>query len=214
MRVAAVSLLAVSAFVLACKTGQQSTTPSTSPTPSTTQAPAPSTGAGVAAAPGAGGPPGAPGARAPGGRPRPTPAAMDTMRRGMVARMLTEIAGRENEPAGKVYQNVQMWKDLPARAFLDTMNAYGRALGLTCTGCHIGGQWASDDRQNKKLAREMQAMVNDLNTKTLASMKNVDEDYRRVTCAMCHRGSGHPAQTVSLDAVPPGGPPMQRPPNE
>jgi hypothetical protein len=210
MRVAAVSLLAVTVVAVACKTGQRTATPSTSPTPSTTQAPAPANGTGVAAAPGAGG------ARPPGGaRPRPSPAAMDSMRRGMVARMLTEIAGRENEPAGQVYKNVKMWKDVPARAFLDTMNSYGRALGLTCTGCHIGGQWASDDRQNKKLAREMQAMVNDLNEKTFAKMNNVDADYRRVTCAMCHRGSGHPAQTVSLDAPAPGGPPPgQRPPNE
>lgn len=219
MRVAVASLLAVTAAAaLACKSGQTAS-PSPGPAPSSAPTPAPQPGlpaGNVAANPGApggpGGPGGAPGAR----RPRPSPAAMDTMRRGMVARMLTEIAGRENEPAEKVYQNIQMWKGLPARALLDTMNAYGRALGMTCTGCHVGGQWASDDRQNKKLAREMQAMVNDLNTRQLASMKNIDADFPRATCGMCHRGAGHPAQTVSLDAQPGpmGPPPGQRPPND
>jgi hypothetical protein len=143
---------------------------------------------------------------------------MDTARRGMVARMLAEIAGRENEPAGTVYKNVRLLKDIPARALLDTMNAYGRALGLTCTGCHVAGQWASDERQNKKLAREMQILVNDLNAKQMPAMNNLDAGFPHVTCAMCHRGAGHPAQTASLDAPapapngPPGAPPMNRPP--
>ena len=210
MRVAAVSLLAVTVIAVACKTGQQTATPSTSPTPSTAQAPAPSTG--VAAAPGAGGAPGAPGGPQGVRRPRPSPAAMDTMRRGMVARLLTEIAGRENEPAGQVYKNVKMWKDVPARAFLDTMNSYGRAIGQTCTGCHIPDQWDSDQRKNKVIAREMQLMVNAINKDQLSKMPDLDDDHPPATCAMCHAGSGHPRKDVDLNA-PNAAPPMRPPGN-
>lgn len=148
-------------------------------------------------------------------RPRPSPQQMDSLRRGVVSSVLASIAGRENEPAGRVFQNVQMFKDMPARDFVNMMNdTYGRSLGMLCTGCHVAGQWASDDRQNKRLAREMQAMVNDMNARQLRNMKNIDEDFRKVTCAMCHRGAGHPVDAINVDGSPalPGPPPGQRPP--
>ena len=84
------------------------------------------------------------------------------------------------------------------RAFLDTMNSYGRAIGSTCTGCHIANEWDKDDRKNKVITRQMQAMVDDLNTKVLPNVKELDEDRPPVTCAMCHAGSGHPKKDVSL----------------
>jgi len=209
MRSAVVSLLAVTAAaVVACRSAQQKT-PATSPTPApgptTAQAPAPGS------APG-----GAPGAR-PAGRPRPSPAALDSMRRGMVARLLTEAAGHENDPAGEYFKNVKMWKTLPVRAFLDTMNSYGRAMGNTCTGCHIANEWAKDDRKNKGIARQMQHMVDDMNAQYLAKMPELDDDHPPVTCAMCHAGSGHPKKDVQLvpngapNGAPNGPPPAGRP---
>jgi len=193
MRAAVVTLFAATAAtVLACKSTQQTPTPTRAPgAAATAQAP--------------GGPrgPGAPGGPM---RVRPSPAAMDSMRRGAVAKVLSEIAGRENEPAGQVFKNVKLWKTLPARALLDTMNSYGRALGNTCTGCHIANQWDSENRKNKQIAREMQQMVNDLNANYLSKMPELDEDHPPVTCAMCHAGSGHPRKDVALSpsAAPPG----------
>jgi hypothetical protein len=213
MRAAVVPLLVVSAAVAAaCHSGARSTAPAPSTGVSPKPDAPPSAAGGVAqgqGAPGMSGMPGGPGGAR---RPRPSPAAMDSMRRGMVARMLTEIAGRENEPAEQVFKNVKLWKGLPARALLDTMNSYGRALGTTCTGCHVADQWASDNRKNKGIARQMQLMVNDLNTSYLTKVPELDEDHPPVTCAMCHMGSGHPRKDVDLGAPAPAPAPSSRTP--
>lgn len=130
------------------------------------------------------------------------------MRRGMITRLLADAAGHENDQAGQYFKNVKMWKTLPVRAFLDTMNSYGRSIGQTCTGCHIANEWAKDDRKNKVITRQMQAMVDDLNAKYLPKMPELDEDHPPATCAMCHQGSGHPKKDVQLVPSPmPGGPP-------
>lgn len=200
MRSAVVSLLAVSvAAAVACRSASQTSTPSAAPAPGPTTAQAPGSGA-----------PGGPGG--PGARPRPSPAAMDSMRRGMVARMLGEIAGKENLPAEQVYKNIKIWKGLPARALLDTMNSYGRAIGATCTGCHVAGQWDQDTRKNKVIARQMQRMTDELNRNALPKITELDEDRPPVTCAMCHAGSGHPRKDVPLTPGAPAGPPPTRPP--
>lgn len=214
MRARVVSLLAVTAAaVVACKSAQ---TASPSPKPSVSPKPeaAPSAPPTVAAQP-AGAPTGAPGQPGAGGpprRPRPTPAQLDTLRRGMVAKVLSEIAGRENEPAEKVFQNIKLWKGVPAKALLDTMNSYGRAIGGTCTSCHIPDQWASETRKNKVITRQMQAMVNTINKDQLSKMPELDEDHPPATCAMCHAGSSHPKKDVDLSA-PNAAPPMRPPGN-
>src|SRR5262245_11025189 len=49
-----------------------------------------------------------------------------------------KIAGRENEPAEKVFKNIQWLKSTPAGRFLRIMNGgYSRALGVACTHCHV-----------------------------------------------------------------------------
>jgi hypothetical protein len=50
--------------------------------------------------------------------------------------MAESIAGRENDPAGRVFKNMRIeWlKTTPARRLLDIMNGgYARALGVSCT---------------------------------------------------------------------------------
>jgi photosynthetic reaction center cytochrome c subunit len=111
------------------------------------------------------------------------------------------IAGRENEPAGTVFKNVKILKDMPAGEFLKNMDVnYGRGLGMTCGNCHVIGQYDGDTRKNKRIARQMQEMTNHINTSQLPNVKELDEDYPKVTCVMCHMGSGHPKNTM---AVPP-----------
>ena len=104
---------------------------------------------------------------------------------------------------------MKLWKTVPARALLDTMNSYGRALGNLCTGCHVADKWDVDTRKNKGISRQMQQMVNDLNASYLPKIPELDEDHPPVTCAMCHQGSGHAKKDVALtaNATPLGGPP-------
>src|SRR4051794_36449068 len=56
-----------------------------------------------------------------------------------VRQQLELIAGREREPAGNVFKNIQLplFKNTPAGVLIDIMNGgYSRALGVSCTHCH------------------------------------------------------------------------------
>jgi photosynthetic reaction center cytochrome c subunit len=113
------------------------------------------------------------------------------------------IAGRENEPAGTVFKNVKLLKDMPAGEFLKNMDVnYGRGLGMTCGNCHVIGQYDGDTRKNKRIARQMQEMTNYINTSQLPNVKELDDDYPKVTCVMCHLGSGHPKATMAVPPAP------------
>jgi hypothetical protein len=138
----------------------------------------------------------------------------DSIRRATVATLLTEIAGKENQPAGTVFKNVQLLKDVPAGEFLKNMDEnYGRGLGMVCTGCHVQGKWDEDSRKNKIIARQMQRMVIELNTQKLPTVKELDEDWHKVSCVMCHRGTGHAANTMPVPPAPSATPPTSPPPS-
>lgn len=157
----------------------------------TAQAPAPQAAVptmGVGGIPGPGGP----------GR-RPNPAQQDTARRAQVDSIMHAIAGKEQQPASQVFKNVKLLKDMPAAVFLKNMDEiYGRGLGMGCGNCHVLGKFDDDSRKNKRVARQMQEMTDYINTVRLANIKELDEDYVKVTCVTCHAGSGHPKATMPV----------------
>lgn len=115
--------------------------------------------------------------------------------------MLT-IAGRENQPAGTVFKNVKLLKEMPAGEFLKKMDVtYGRGLGMGCGNCHVIGQYDGDTRKNKRIAREMQKMTDYINATQLASVKELDEDFVKVSCVTCHAGSGRPKNTMPVPSA-------------
>ena len=147
------------------------------------------------------GAPGAP-AAAPRRRVPPNPWQQDTVRRATVDSIMQTIAGREDERAGDVFQNVKLLKDMPAREFLALMNTqYGRGLGWTCTNCHVAGNFQDDTKKNKKIARQMQAMQDYMN-RSLSRVKELDAEYDKATCAMCHKGSSEPHGDFPVPALP------------
>lgn len=120
-------------------------------------------------------------------------ARQDSSRKALVAQVMERIAGRENQPAGRVFRNVQLLRDMPARDFLRLMDEqYGRALGFTCANCHDVDQFENDDRANMQVARDMQRMTDAINRQFLAKDANLDANAVRATCMMCHRGSSQP----------------------
>jgi len=128
----------------------------------------------------------------------------DSVRRALVAQVLQSIAGRENEPAGKVFKNVQLNKTMPAKEFLDMMNEqYGRSIGASCTGCHtntnvagvLNVDWADDEPKKKQISRQMERMTQSIN-KDLAKVKELDQPFPKATCVMCHRGAEHMPNTM------------------
>lgn len=164
----------------------QGTVATTAPAPATQPANVPP------GAPGTGGPP-------PGGRRPPNPMQQDTVRRKQVDSILVAIAGKETQPAGTVFKNVKILKDMPAGEFVKMMDVtYGRGLGLTCANCHVIGQFDGDTRKNKRIARDMQVMENYINSMQLPNVKELDDDYPKVSCVTCHAGSSHVKNTMAV----------------
>ena len=127
--------------------------------------------------------------------------AQDTARRKQVDSILVAIKGRENEPAGDVFKNVKVLKSMPAGDFVRNMDTiFGRGLGMTCANCHVIGQYDGDTRKNKRIARDMQTMQDYINTVQLANIKELDEDFHKVSCVTCHAGNGHPRNTMPVPA--------------
>jgi hypothetical protein len=58
----------------------------------------------------------------------------------LLRRIRAGIAGREHEPAGRVFTNIRLaiFKRIPAEDLLDVMDGgYSRALDVNCTHCHV-----------------------------------------------------------------------------
>jgi Photosynthetic reaction centre cytochrome C subunit len=106
------------------------------------------------------------------------------------------IAGRETEPAERVFKNIQIpwFKSRPAGLLLAIMNrGYSAALGVNCTYCHVAQDFASDEKRPKLAAREMAALHRMINEQ-LKQMKNLKSapDDRAINCSTCHRGGVSP----------------------
>ena len=186
-----VGIVAVAAIV-AC---QHPSTAKTGPAPApTTTAQAPTTGQ-----PGATTTP----------RPRPprlSPDSLAKLRRVFVNQVLASIAGRENEPAGQVFKNVTINKDMAAGQFVNMMDSsYGRALGWRCENCHVTTDFSSDAKKDKGRAKIMALMTAQLNAVEMPKL--TPQNPAKVTCLMCHRGTNDPKDTVEMYRMPPPRPP-------
>lgn len=189
--------VAVGVAVLSAALGCASSSKSEKPAP----APAPGPAQRAEGAPRPGGPP-------PGGvRRAPAPPnweRQDSVRKALMAEVLASVAGKENEPAGKVFKNVKLNRDMPVKQFLTMMDEqYGRSVGASCTGCHVnsnvGGvlkvDYANEQSKKKQISRLMESMTQDIN-KDLKKNTGLDEDYPKATCVMCHRGTEHMPNTM------------------
>ena len=77
--------------------------------------------------------------------------------------------------------NLQLFKGKTRREVNAIMKTFTQGLGVKCSFCH-DKDYASDTKAEKKSAREMIKMVDDLNAKYANLEKNGN-------CFMCHRGS-------------------------
>jgi len=111
-----------------------------------------------------------------------------------VLKILEQIKGKEDRPAGEVFKNVQLLKDTPAKRLLSMMEVgYARSLGVNCDHCHVEDQWDSDDKRQKLAARDMIRMMKDINDR-LEKMENLEvQGQGHINCTTCHRGQVKPA---------------------
>lgn len=176
-------------------------------TPANTPQPTPATPA-TANAGGAGG------TGAPRGRRPPLPRdSLSKLRANYVSQIMASIAGKENQPAEVVFKNVQVLKGITAAQLVQVMDKqYGEALSWNCTNCHRfapQGNFASDTSTDKKRARFMQQMTNELNLVQLPKL--YPRDTPKITCATCHRGYNEPpsGDYLAPERGKPGAPPAR-----
>ena len=101
------------------------------------------------------------------------------------------IKGKEDQPAETVFKNIKTLKGVPAGRFLDAMEGFSHALGTNCKKCHDTENFASDDKKEKNIARDMVRMTQDINEKYIKPMPGMDSDSH-VGCFTCHHGQSNP----------------------
>jgi hypothetical protein len=131
--------------------------------------------------------------------PTPSPTVAEFNQTDALNKLKEQIKGRENEPAEKVFKNIQMMKGIPAGRLLAIMEmGYARSLGVSCTHCHVPDKWESEDKNTKQIARDMAAMVKTINGDLLKNIKNLKSESAIVNCTTCHRGQVKPALNLPL----------------
>jgi hypothetical protein len=88
---------------------------------------------------------------------------------------------------------------------IGTMRNFTSALGVRCQFCHLGSEgqplgefdFASDQKRNKVVARQMMRMVNDINRR-LDTIPQRGQPPVPATCATCHRGVSRPIPLFTL----------------
>jgi hypothetical protein len=87
--------------------------------------------------------------------------------------------------AGATYKNVQILKDTPASDFINAMRSFSMSLGSDCELCHVAGNFASDDKPVKAMARKMITMTHAINDQNFGG-------HQEVRCFTCHQGNPEP----------------------
>jgi hypothetical protein len=78
--------------------------------------------------------------------------------------------------------------------FQEEMNHMVQATGMSCGGCHVRGNFASDDNPKKVTARRMLEMTKAINKQFFPDHKPKagESVLGRVTCYTCHQGEATP----------------------
>src|SRR5438132_295731 len=81
------------------------------------------------------------------------------------------------------FKNIKVLTDLSDSEIQREMQNFAKSLGVTCTYCHAGADYASDENPKKDVARKMVTMVKTINKDFLGG---------KAACVLCHRGSAVP----------------------
>ena len=93
---------------------------------------------------------------------------------------------KPEETAEQHFKNVKTdMKALPASQFIDQMRYFAWSLGKDCEFCHVKDHFDSDDKKEKKAARDMVVMVGSIDRDNFKGRPEV-------RCFTCHEGHNHP----------------------
>lgn len=98
-------------------------------------------------------------------------------------------------------------KDISGEELHKIMKSFCMSLGVHCNYCHVAqkveGQdrphmdFASDDKPEKNIARDMMRMTASINKDYIAKMG--DHSLEQITCVTCH--NGHTTPNISVDSL-------------
>ena len=103
------------------------------------------------------------------------------------------------------FTNLQVLpKDTEKPALIEAMREFAGGLGVRCNHCHVGENgdslegmdFASDDKETKRVAREMMRMTREINATFLP--RTGREDLLAVNCRTCHHGVERPQDLRDL----------------
>ena len=107
-------------------------------------------------------------------------------------------------PAEHKYKNLKILpKDISEADLKKVMDEFKDALGVKCSFCHAPSKdstqrwpdFASDDKPEKGIARQMMKMTAKINKKYFSYSKNEQGAFiPTVECMTCHRGKEHPGK--------------------
>ena len=98
-----------------------------------------------------------------------------------LAEIRKRIAGRENEPAEKVFQDIETFKGIPASRLPGAMAALTGLIGVDCSYCHVRDHWERNDKEAKLTTRKHFQMQKEI-------LENYFDKKNKITCWTCHRG--------------------------
>jgi hypothetical protein len=99
------------------------------------------------------------------------------------------------------YTNLQVLpKDIKRPQLTEIMQSFTRSLGVKCDHCHMGDSpqsmdWADDDKDEKKNARDMMKLVRSIN-EAVSGLTKAEAPREQVTCVTCHRGLAKPPRPL------------------
>lgn len=103
----------------------------------------------------------------------------------------TRTAQIEDQPAEKVFHNIQVLKGMRAGDLQGAMSFIASSLGVDCDYCHRGEDFGEDRTKEKSRAREMIRMVREINESTFRG-------ENKVNCFTCHQGHQNPISLAPI----------------
>ncbi|MBI5913987.1 MAG: c-type cytochrome, partial [Bacteroidetes bacterium] len=100
--------------------------------------------------------------------------------------------GKEHLSVDSVFANLQVLGGFPTENLVFAMDKWAQALGVSCTHCHDPGNWASDAKPQKDIARQM-VNLGELVNAELRKIQGLKTERPTVNCITCHRGQLKPA---------------------
>ena len=83
-------------------------------------------------------------------------------------------------------KNLKFLVGMDGAQVIQVMRGFDAALGTQCVFCHVGEDFANDEKPAKATALMMLMMTRDVNS-------HFTDGKQHVTCYTCHRGSTEPA---------------------